>query len=152
MPRKRSFLFDSGTLYAQIDVVANANSVSTIAGGNATRKLKSIEIKPYGSVVQAVTGTNEWYLNNNIIVTSIIATLRGPSNVAPQGRDMIVVIKKNNVNFATITITKATTSKVIDYTNTSPLFAYNGDKLTFDVTQPGLTTPGSGLKLDITYY
>ena len=154
MPRKRSFLFSDGILYVNVDVVANANSVTTAAGSTASKKLKSVEIKPYASVVQVVSGTNEWYLNNNIVITNILSTLRGPSNFAPQGRDMIVVLRKNHASngltttFQTITITKATTSKTVDVT----LTALTGDKIYFDVTQVGSTIPGQGLKLDITYY
>jgi len=154
MPRTRSFLFDSGILYVNLDVVSNANSITTAAGSTASKKIKSVEIKPYASVVQVVTGTNEWYLNNNIVITNILSTLRGPSNFAPQGKDMIVVLRKkhasngNTTTFQTITITKATTSKTVDVT----LTALTGDKIYFDVTQVGSTIPGQGLKLDITYY
>jgi hypothetical protein len=154
MPRKRSFLFSDGILYVNIDVVANANSVTTAAGSTASKKLKSVEIKPYASVVQVVTGTNEWYLNSDIVITNILSTLRGPSNFAPQGRDMIVVLRKNHASngltttFQTITITKSTTSKNVSTT----LNASAGDKIYFDVTQVGSTIPGQGLKLDITYY
>ena len=154
MPRTRSFLFDSGILYVNLDVVSNANSITTAAGSTASKKIKSVEIKPYASVVQVVTGTNEWYLNNNIVITNILSTLRGPSNFAPQGKDMIVVLRKkhasngNTTTFQTITITKATTSKTVDVT----LTALTGDRIYFDVTQVGSTIPGQGLKLDITYY
>lgn len=156
MPRKRSFLFDgaTNTLYVNVDIVANANSTTTAAGSSVSKKLKTVEIKPYGSVVQVVTGTNEWYLNNNIVITNILSTLRGPSNFAPQGRDMTVILRKKHAsngvttNLQTITITKATSSKNLDAT----LTALTGDRIYFDVTQVGLTTPGSGLKLDITYY
>jgi hypothetical protein len=154
MPRTRSFLFDSGILYVNLDVVSNANSITTAAGSTASKKIKSVEMKPYASVVQVVTGTNEWYLNNNIVITNILSTLRGPSNFAPQGKDMIVVLRKkhasngNTTTFQTITITKATTSKNVDVT----LTALTGDRIYFDVTQVGSTIPGQGLKLDITYY
>jgi hypothetical protein len=154
MPRTRSFLFDSGILYVNVDVVSNANSITTAAGSTASKKIKTVEIKPYASVVQVVTGTNEWYLNNNIVITNILSTLRGPSNFAPQGRDMIVVLRKkhasngNTTTFQTITITKATTSKTVD----TSLTALAGDRIYFDVTQVGSTIPGQGLKLDITYY
>jgi hypothetical protein len=161
MPRKRSFIFDSSTsssapntMYVGIDSIANANTTTIAAGTIAAKKLRSVEIKPYGSTVQVVSGTNEWYLNNDIVVSSIFANLRGQSNFIPQGRDMIISMRKNHASngvttvFQTLTITKATAN----VRSNTTLTASTGDKIYFDVTQVGSTIPGMGLKLDITYY
>jgi hypothetical protein len=72
MPRKRSFIFDSSVVYAGIDTVANSNSINTIAGGDVGKKLKVIEIKPYGTPVNIVTGVLGWVINKNIIMELLL--------------------------------------------------------------------------------
>lgn len=154
MARSRSFLFDSGVLYVNVDVVANANAITTVAGGVANKKIRTAEIKPYGSIVQLVTGTNDWYVNKDIIITNILATVRGQTNYVPKGQDLITVLKKNNAsNSVTTTLSTITIpANLVSNSVNTTLSVLAGDKIFFDVTQVGTNQIGQGLKLDITYY
>lgn len=158
MPRQRSFLFDSGILYAQVDTVANANSITTIAGGTNTKQIKIITIKDYNLPVSKFNATNAWSINKNIIITSITAECRGQSSIAPTGGNLTTRVRRGGITYsgivptlttlALITIPAASTS----VTNSGLLFAFAGDDLYFDVTETGLTRPGLGLRLLVTYY
>jgi len=158
MPRQRSFLFDSGIVYAQVDTVANANSITTIAGGTNTKQIKIITIKDYSLPVSKFNATNAWSINKNIIITSITAECRGQSNFSPTGGPLTIRLRRGAITYAGITpiintlaiITiPAATSSV---TSTGLSFAFSGDDLFFDVITVGLTRPGLGLRLLVTYY
>lgn len=158
MPRKRSFLFDSGIVYAQVDTVANANSITTIAGGTNTKQIKTITIKDYNLPVSRFTATNAWTLNKNIIITSITAECRGQSNFAPTGGPITVQIRRGPITYSGLTpiVNVLTTISIPAASSTATssglLFAFSGDDLFFDVTAVGLTRPGLGLRLLVTYY
>lgn len=158
MPRKRSIIIDSGIVYAQVDTVANANSITTIAGGSNTKQIKIITIKDYNLPVSKFNATNAWTINKNIIITSITAECRGQSSIAPTGGNLTTRVRRGAITYsgivpslttlALITIPAATSS----VTSTGLLFAFAGDDLYFDVTEVGLTRPGLGLRLLVTYY
>jgi len=154
MPRKRSFIFDSSVVYAGIDTVANSNSINTIAGGDVGKKLKVIEIKPYGTPVNIVTGVLGWVINKNIIITSITAELRAASTLAaaPFGASLVTRIRGSSPPsiLSTLTIASGTSSATTIFT--TPLFVFSDNNLFVDVTAVGLTRPGLGLRWLITYY
>lgn len=154
MARIRSFIYDSGFIYSGTDTVANANSISTIAGGDFGKKLKTIEIKPYGAPVNVVTGVLGWSINKNILITDITAELRASSTLAaaPVGSSMITRLRGSTPPSTLSTLTIASGTSSITSFFTTPLFIFSGDSLYVDVTQVGKTRPGLGLRWLITYY
>lgn len=158
MPRKRSVIIDSGIVYAQVDTVANANSITTIAGGTNTKQIKTIVIKDFNLPVSRFNATNAWTLNKNIIITNITAECRGLSNFAPTGGPLTIRVRRGGITYSGIvpTINTLLTLSIPAASSTATssglLFAFSGDDLFFDVTTVGLTRPGLGLRLLVTYY
>ena len=89
-----------------------------------------------------------------IIITNILATVRGQTNYVPKGQDLITVLKKNNAsNSVTTTLSTITIpANLVSNSVNTTLSVLTGDKIFFDVTQVGTNQIGQGLKLDITYY
>jgi hypothetical protein len=154
MPRIRSFIHDNGVIAINVDKISNANSTNIIAGSITIKKLKVIEIKQYAQILSVVSGVTAWPLNNDITITGIYATCRGPSNFSPQGKDLVFGIRRylasngTTISMGTFTIPKANSN----VTSNTVYSCSSGDSLYFDVVQVGSTQAGAGLRLDITYY
>ena len=158
MPRSRSILIDnssaSGTIHTNVTTPVNAPVGFKLAG--LTPKTKVVQLKRSDEKVQVVTDKAGWTFTTRTQLSQINLTLNGTNAIlkTPQGRSLIVSIRKYNANTAatsvltTISIPSGQASNTYSYTAN---FIAN-DKIFIDVTQVGLTRAGTGLVVTYLYY
>jgi hypothetical protein len=95
-----------------------------------------------GGALTVVDGVSRWYAPYNLTVVKIKARV-----ISAADRDIILVVKKNNVSTVTITIPSAAYQST-DYT--TPLSLLADDFLTVSVTQIG-TGAGTGGELYVQF-
>ena len=156
--RTRKFIFDNttGTMYSNIDDIADA-TFANIVGGLRPKTLRVAVSSPGRPVVKQV-GTRAVFTRLPVLISSIYLEVTGSRGIiealaAPVGAGIDVKLRKINSSgvssfLGTYSLSAGSTSS----TTSTTLNILNTDTIFLDVTAVGRIRPGTGLNVIITYY